>query len=98
MLFSSFIANFYDFLFEIMKFIVIFGIPIAIIVVGFVFLIKIFFLPAVSIQPVGKNHGFLFRQRKKDGITLHHLRHRLHQMPRFSFCLTSGLWSRRAFS
>lgn len=46
MLFSSFIANFYDFLFEIMKFIVIFGIPIAIIVVGFVFLIKIFFLPA----------------------------------------------------
>ena len=46
MLFSSFIANFYDYLFEIMKFVVIFGMPIAIIVVGFVFLIKIFFLPA----------------------------------------------------
>lgn len=46
MLFSSFIADFYDYLFEIMKFIVIFGMPIAVIVVGLVLLIKIFFLPA----------------------------------------------------
>lgn len=48
MLFMSFIAKFYDFIFEIMKFLFIFGIPIALIIIGFVVLIKIFFMPAFN--------------------------------------------------
>lgn len=46
MIFSSFIADFYDFLFEIMKFILIFGIPIFLFCFGVFFLVKIFFMPA----------------------------------------------------
>ena len=39
------IADFYDFIFEILKFIFIFGIPIMMIIIGFVILIRVFFLP-----------------------------------------------------
>ena len=60
MLFMSFIAKFYDFIFEIMKFLMIFGIPLAIIIIAFVVLIKIFFLPAF-------NSG---RKRQKDTKTV----------------------------
>ena len=48
------ISDFYDFIFEIMKFIFIFGIPIAIFAVGIIFLIKIFFAPAFSSGRVRK--------------------------------------------
>ena len=48
MLFLANIADFYDFLFGIFRFILIFGMPIIIILIGFVFLIKIFFLPAFA--------------------------------------------------
>lgn len=48
MLFLANISFFYDILFEIMKFMLIFGIPILLLIVGFVFLIKIFFLPAFA--------------------------------------------------
>ena len=48
MLFLANISYFYDILFEIMKFILIFGMPISLLIVGFVFLIKIFFLPAFA--------------------------------------------------
>ena len=48
MLFMSFIARFYDFIFEIMKFLMIFGIPLAIILIAFIVLIKIFFLPTFN--------------------------------------------------
>ena len=60
MLFMSFIAKFYDFIFEIMKFLMIFGIPLAIIIIAFIVLIKIFFLPAF-------NSG---RKRQKDTKTV----------------------------
>ena len=53
-LFLSNISDFYDFIFEIMKFIFIFGIPIAIFAVGIIFLIKIFFAPAFSSGRVRK--------------------------------------------
>lgn len=39
------IADFYDFIFGILKFIFIFGIPIMMIIIGFVILIRVFFLP-----------------------------------------------------
>ena len=53
MLFMSFISNlekltvkFYDYAFEVFRFIFIFGIPLIIIGIGVVFLLKIFFFPA----------------------------------------------------
>ncbi len=48
MLFMSFAARINDLIFEFMRFFLIFGFPIALISIGIVFLIKIFFLPAFS--------------------------------------------------
>lgn len=65
MLFMSFISNFekltvkfYDYMFEIMRFIFIFGIPLIIIGIGVIFLLKIFVFPA------------FFSGRKKQTLTV----------------------------